>query len=158
MTVSPTGNAISLDGVDVGSIVKVKGGIGEFRGTRQLCLERIARVESTDAEVRAWEEMVRFRMEVLAVPWVVPEGERRRLLEMGEGKGKGEKGKRRMRAGDKGERGKGEEGSGERRRRDREGKREEEGRGGGEAKERRPRDRHRTKRRESDKENAKGDG
>lgn len=33
---------VDLSGVDVGSVVKVKGGIGEFRGVKQMTLERIS--------------------------------------------------------------------------------------------------------------------
>lgn len=161
MAISPTGKPLCLDGVDVGTVVKVKGGIGEFRGTKQLCLERIAVVESTDAEVRAWEEGVRFRCEVLAGPWVVDEGVRRGLeVEAVEGKvvRKGEKRRKRER-----ERGreKGEKGEGGQERRGREGNdKERSGREEGETKDRRHRHRHghRHKRRESDKENVNGEG
>lgn len=40
--ITATGLSIDLTGVDVGSIVKVKGGIGEFRGVRQMTLEKIS--------------------------------------------------------------------------------------------------------------------
>lgn len=40
--ITATGLSIDLAGVDVGSIVKVKGGIGEFRGVRQMNLEKIS--------------------------------------------------------------------------------------------------------------------
>lgn len=151
--------------------MKAKGGISEFRGTKQLVLERITVVETTDAEVRAWEERVRFRMEVLVEPWVVEEGVRRRLeVKAGEGNGKG---RRRGQGREKGEKGEGRVAGGEWRREGRsdrvgkgnEGKVEEgrgKGDGEGEAKERRHRHghghRHRRirKRRESDKENLKG--
>ena len=42
MGTTATGQSIDLAGVDVGSIVKVKGGIGGFRGVRQMTLERIS--------------------------------------------------------------------------------------------------------------------
>ena len=38
---SATGRSIDLTGVDVGSVVKVKGGVGVFRGEKQLMLERL---------------------------------------------------------------------------------------------------------------------
>ena len=38
---SATGRSIELTGVDIGSVVKVKGGIGVFRGEKQLLLERL---------------------------------------------------------------------------------------------------------------------
>lgn len=40
--ITATGLPIDLAGVDVGSIVKVKGGIGNFRGVRQMTLEKIS--------------------------------------------------------------------------------------------------------------------
>lgn len=133
--VSPSGNILSLEGVDVGTVVKAKGGISEFRGTKQLVLERITVVETTDAEVRAWEEGVRFRMEVLVGPWVVEEGVRRRLeVEAGEGGGKGRRRQRR----EKGEKGEGRVGGKEGRR----GERRRKGDGEVEAKERRHRHGH----------------
>ena len=36
-----TGRTVDLGGVDVGAVVKVKGGIGTFRGEKQLILERL---------------------------------------------------------------------------------------------------------------------
>lgn len=36
-----TGRTIDLRGVGVGTVVKVKGGIGTFRGEKQLVLERL---------------------------------------------------------------------------------------------------------------------
>ena len=38
-----SGNEVDMTGVDLGVVVKVKGGIGEFRGERQVMLERISR-------------------------------------------------------------------------------------------------------------------
>lgn len=37
------GNNVDLTVVDIGSIVKVKGGIGCFRGEKQMTLERLSR-------------------------------------------------------------------------------------------------------------------
>ena len=37
------GYEVDLTGVDVGSVVKVKGGIGCFRGEKQMTLERLSR-------------------------------------------------------------------------------------------------------------------
>ena len=38
-----TGRDIDLKGIDIGSVVKIKGGIGSFRGEKQVMLERICR-------------------------------------------------------------------------------------------------------------------
>lgn len=38
-----TGRTVDLSGIDIGSVVKVKGGIGMFRGEKQVILERICK-------------------------------------------------------------------------------------------------------------------
>ena len=38
-----TGRDVDLSGVDIGTVVKVKGGVGSFREVRQMLLERICR-------------------------------------------------------------------------------------------------------------------
>ena len=81
--VSPDGP--KLRGVDVGKVVKVKGGIKEFRGVRQVAMKAIAVLGDTRAEVGAWREGVRFREEVLRVLWVVTPEEERRCREEAEG-------------------------------------------------------------------------
>ncbi|KAJ9666550.1 hypothetical protein H2201_003207 [Coniosporium apollinis] len=64
---------VVVDGrrLDVGTVVKVKCGISEFRKTRQLELKRISVVDTTDEEARAWEELALFRRQVLDKPWVL---------------------------------------------------------------------------------------
>ena len=41
--VTATGRDVDLSGVDIGTVVKVKGGVGSFREARQMLLERICR-------------------------------------------------------------------------------------------------------------------
>lgn len=41
-----TGRTVDLSGVDVGVVVKVKGGVGVFRGAKQVVLERICKLLS----------------------------------------------------------------------------------------------------------------
>ena len=41
--VTATGRTIDLNGIDIGTVVKAKGGIGSFRGERQMQLERICK-------------------------------------------------------------------------------------------------------------------
>lgn len=36
-----TGHTVDLTGVDIGAVVKIKGGLGVFRGEKQVLLERI---------------------------------------------------------------------------------------------------------------------
>lgn len=81
--VSPDGP--KLKGVDVGAVVKVKGGISVFRGVRQVAMKAVAILGDTNAEVNAWREGVRFRKEVLKNPWVVTKEEEQRCREEAEG-------------------------------------------------------------------------
>ncbi|KAL5353689.1 hypothetical protein ACLOAV_001729 [Pseudogymnoascus australis] len=77
--VSPDGP--KLRGVDVGAVVKVKGGIKEFRGVRQVAMKAVAVLGDTRAEVGAWregEEERRCREEAEGEKWRVEEEERRR--------------------------------------------------------------------------------
>ena len=73
-----TGRDIDLAGFDVGSIAKVKGAIGAFRGERQILLERIVHVSATNEEAAAWGEVSTFHESVLNRPWIVSEQNLRR--------------------------------------------------------------------------------
>lgn len=55
--------------LDIGTVVKAKGIISEFRGLKQLDLKRIWTVPSTNEEVKAWAETAAFKQEVLSRPW-----------------------------------------------------------------------------------------
>ncbi|KAI4135987.1 MAG: hypothetical protein LQ347_000164 [Umbilicaria vellea] len=83
--ITATGLSIDLAGVDVGSIVKVKGGIGEFRGVRQMTLEKISTLHTTNDEAHAWSELSHFRATILNHPWVVSHEEQRSSLEEADG-------------------------------------------------------------------------
>ena len=58
--------------------MKVKGIIGAFRGARQLLLERIAIIRSTNEEAAAWTENTLFHHEILSKPWILGEKEQKR--------------------------------------------------------------------------------
>ena len=45
--VTSTGRPIDLNGIDIGTVVKVKGKIGSFRGEKQMHLERICMLRQT---------------------------------------------------------------------------------------------------------------
>lgn len=45
--VTSTGRPIDLNGIDLGTVVKVKGKIGSFRGDKQMHLERICMLQPT---------------------------------------------------------------------------------------------------------------
>jgi hypothetical protein len=88
-TIIPTANTsapqelISPDGpnltnIDVGSVVKIKGGIGIFREQKQIRLKSIVTLADTNAEVKCWNDVVKFRREVLSSPWIVSQEEEER--------------------------------------------------------------------------------
>lgn len=80
-----TGRNIDLAGFDVGSIAKVKGAIGAFRGERQILLERLVDVSTTNEEAAAWQEVSIFYESVLHRPWIVSEQNQRRARRKAEG-------------------------------------------------------------------------
>jgi hypothetical protein len=55
--------------LDIGTVIKVKCTIGEFRHVKQLDLQRIRVVESTEEEVAWWKEVVKWKKDVLGSPW-----------------------------------------------------------------------------------------
>ena len=66
-----SGKRVDLAGIDVGSVVKIKGLIGAFRTERQLSLERIWALHNTNEEVAAWVENGSFISKILNKPWIV---------------------------------------------------------------------------------------
>ncbi|KAI4150913.1 MAG: hypothetical protein L6R39_002127 [Caloplaca ligustica] len=72
------GYKVNLQGIDIGSVVKVKGGISEFRGDKQVTLERICishqLLSARNAtQLTAWTENATFYQDILSKPWVVSE-------------------------------------------------------------------------------------
>ncbi|KAL9043920.1 MAG: hypothetical protein Q9214_002909 [Letrouitia sp. 1 TL-2023] len=80
--IAPSNNRIELGGIDIGSVVKVKGVVGEYRGEKQLMLERIFLIRTTTEEAAAWAEYSALHKKVLSKPWVVSKEEERRAKEM----------------------------------------------------------------------------
>ncbi|KAM0417691.1 hypothetical protein ACHAPD_004032 [Fusarium lateritium] len=64
--------------IDVGCVVDIKGGLSSFRDERQLTIEKMLVVRSTQQEVALWEKCIRFQSKVLAKPWVLRKSEIRR--------------------------------------------------------------------------------
>lgn len=90
---SATSTFIDLSSLQPFTRAKVKGTITSFRGVKQVSLERFTIVKTMGEEVRFWEERSRFLVDVLSVPWVVGEGEVRRLRKEAEsGSGGGARG------------------------------------------------------------------
>ncbi|KAK7736570.1 hypothetical protein SLS53_007002 [Cytospora paraplurivora] len=57
------------DGVDVGTVLDVKGGLALFRGNKQIKIEKATVLRSTEQEVACWERVDGFRRKVLDKPW-----------------------------------------------------------------------------------------
>ncbi|KAL8768362.1 MAG: hypothetical protein Q9209_005396 [Squamulea sp. 1 TL-2023] len=76
---------IDLKAFEVGSVVKIKGGISEYRGEKQVKLERISLIQTTSEEATAWAENATFHKNILCKPWVVSENHQRRAKRKAEG-------------------------------------------------------------------------
>jgi hypothetical protein len=61
--------------VDIGTVLKAKGTISEFRGVKQLELRRVQIVSSTDEEAQAWAESAAFKATVLSNKWRITSAE-----------------------------------------------------------------------------------
>lgn len=57
--------------VNIGTVLKAKGTISEFRGAKQLELKRVQIVSSTEEEAQAWVDTAAFKTAVLSIPWRV---------------------------------------------------------------------------------------
>jgi endo-1,3(4)-beta-glucanase len=56
-------------GLDVGAIVDVKGSIKSFRGEKQIQVERVKQLHTTEQEVALWERRTKFKEDVLNPAW-----------------------------------------------------------------------------------------
>ncbi|KAL2046824.1 hypothetical protein N7G274_000842 [Stereocaulon virgatum] len=83
--VTATGRTIDLDGIEIGTVVKVKGGVKTYRSERQMQLERIVIIRTTNEEAAAWAENTAFRRDILNIPWVVSEKDEERARRKAEG-------------------------------------------------------------------------
>lgn len=55
--------------LDIGTVIKVKAVIGEFRKVKQLELKRIYVIRTTGEEVKEWAEVARWKRDILSKPW-----------------------------------------------------------------------------------------
>jgi hypothetical protein len=65
--------------LEIGTVVKAKGTISEFRGIKQLDLKRIWVVTTTDEEAQAWAETAAYKREILSKPWHLTTTEHRQI-------------------------------------------------------------------------------
>jgi hypothetical protein len=65
--------------LDIGTVIKAKCTISEFRGFKQLEMKRVWIVTDTNEEAQAWAETASFKREVLAAPWHISSIEHKRI-------------------------------------------------------------------------------
>ena len=65
--------------VDIGTVVKIKCTISEFREQKQLELKRIWIVPTTNDEAMAWADTAAFKREVLSRPWRISSAEHKAI-------------------------------------------------------------------------------
>ncbi|KAI4239337.1 MAG: hypothetical protein L6R40_005552 [Gallowayella cf. fulva] len=92
---------VNLESFHVGSVVKIKGGISEFRGEKQVTLERISLVRTTNDEAALWAENAAFHRDILTRPWIVSDHEQRSAKKKAAGLNRERKAKEERRRGGK---------------------------------------------------------
>jgi hypothetical protein len=65
--------------VDIGTAIKAKGTVSEFRGSKQLDLKRIWIVSTTNQEVNFWTDLALFKSQVLGKKWHLSKSEGERI-------------------------------------------------------------------------------
>lgn len=65
--------------LDIGTVIKAKCTISEFREQKQLELKRVWVVLNTNEEAQAWAETAAFKQKVLSTPWHISSTEHRRI-------------------------------------------------------------------------------
>ncbi|RFU31654.1 hypothetical protein B7463_g4680, partial [Scytalidium lignicola] len=69
---------LPLESIDIGTVVKVKGGISMFWGQKRIEIKRVQILGSTDEEVRCWDEVGVFLRDVVGRAWILSEEEQRK--------------------------------------------------------------------------------
>ncbi|KAF2110554.1 hypothetical protein BDV96DRAFT_615132 [Lophiotrema nucula] len=67
--------------LDIGTVIKAKCTLSEFRCVKQLELKRIWVVKTTDEEAKAWTETAAFKSEVLSKPWRLTSTEHKKITD-----------------------------------------------------------------------------
>lgn len=65
--------------LDIGTVIKAKCTISEFRGAKQLDLKRVWEVPTTNEEAQAWAETASFKQDVLSKPWHISSAEHKKI-------------------------------------------------------------------------------
>ncbi|VUC20830.1 unnamed protein product [Clonostachys rosea] len=67
----PQGPKSPYAGIDVGTILDIKGSLTTFRDERQIKVEKMQPVKGTMQEVSLWEKRDKFRSDILSKPWTL---------------------------------------------------------------------------------------
>jgi hypothetical protein len=59
------------EGLDVGAVVDIKGGLTTFRDEKQINIDKLVTIKSTAQEVALWEKRAEFHKSVLSRPWTL---------------------------------------------------------------------------------------
>jgi hypothetical protein len=70
---------IGQERIEIGTVIKAKGTISEFRAIKQLEMKRVWTVSTTNEEAQAWAEAASFKQKVLSVPWRLTSAEHRKI-------------------------------------------------------------------------------
>lgn len=73
------------DGLDVGSVVDIKGGLKIFRAEKQVKIEKVALLHTTEQEVAFWNKARQLKVDVLSHPWSLESKVIRRCRKEAEG-------------------------------------------------------------------------
>jgi hypothetical protein len=65
--------------VDIGTVIKAKATLSEFRGAKQLELKRIWIVSTTNEEAQTWAETAAFKQTTLSRPWHLSSAEHKQI-------------------------------------------------------------------------------
>jgi hypothetical protein len=65
--------------VDIGTVIKTKGTLSEFRGAKQVELKRVWILSTTNEEAQAWAETATFKENILSKPWHLTSAEHRQI-------------------------------------------------------------------------------
>jgi endo-1,3(4)-beta-glucanase len=63
-------------------VVEIKGSVKLFRGQRQIKIQKVIQILSTNQEVLFWDKIRDFRRDVLSQPWALNDREVRRCLRL----------------------------------------------------------------------------
>ncbi|RKF64119.1 putative ob-fold nucleic acid binding domain-containing protein [Erysiphe neolycopersici] len=69
---------VPWDRVHVGSVVKIKGKVDIWWDQKRIEIVKLDIIRCTDMEVRCWNEVIRFKQDILKKPWVLTQKQERR--------------------------------------------------------------------------------